>query len=123
MDIGHNIAKLRTERGMLQKELAANLKVSIGTISNYEKGRHYPDPITICKIAEFFGVTTDYLLGRTEFRYNPQLLSRPFTENYSVEELINTSLELTPQNKSALAEYVELLKLRQRTNSVSMPNT
>lgn len=122
MDLGQNIAQLRTERGLLQKELAANLKVSVGTISNYEKGRHYPDPATLCKIAEFFGVTTDYLLGRTSFRYSPQLLFRPFTDNYSVEELLNISLQLTPQNKCALAEYVELLKLRQSSSSGNSSN-
>lgn len=116
MEIGRIIAELRTEKGLYQKELAVKLKVSVGTISNYEKGRHYPDPATLCKIAEFFGVTTDYLLGRTTFRYDPQLLYRPFTDTYSVEELINTSLELSPQNKRALADYVELLKLRQNSN-------
>lgn len=113
MDIGQTIAELRMEKGIFQKELAACLKVSVGTVSNYENGRHYPDPATLCKIADFFGVTTDYLLGRTPFRYDAQLLSRPFTDNYSVAQLVNTSLELSPKNKHALTEYVELLKLRQ----------
>lgn len=116
MDIGHTLTDLRMEKGIYQKELAAALRVSVGTISNYEKGRHYPDPTTLCKIAEFFGVTTDYLLGRTDFRYDPKLLYRPFTDSYSVADLVNTSLELTPQNKRALADYVELLKLRQKTD-------
>lgn len=113
MDIGQTITNLRIERGIYQKELATALKVSVGTISNYEKGRHYPDPLTLCKIAEFFGVTTDYLLGRTSFRYNPQLLTRPLTENYTIAELVNTSLELSPKNKRALADYAQLLKLGQ----------
>lgn len=117
MELGQNITDLRTERGLYQKELAAILKVSVGTISNYEKGRHYPDPATLCKLADFFGVTADYLLGRTPYRHSAQSLSRPFTDTYSVADLLNTSLELSPQNKRALTDYVELLKLRQKADN------
>lgn len=117
MDMGQVITELRLEKGVYQKELASVLKVSVGTISNYEKGRHFPDPSTMCKIADFFGVTTDYLLGRTNYRYDPKQLSQPFIDNYTIADLVNTSLDLTPQNKHALADYVELLKLRQKADS------
>lgn len=115
MDIGGTITRLRTEKGVYQKEMAASLKVSVGTISNYELGRHYPDPATLCKIADYFGVTTDYLLGRTSFRYDPKLLYRPFVDTYSMADLMNTSLELSAQNKRALIEYAELLRLKETT--------
>lgn len=112
MEVGQILAELRTEKGLYQKELAAYLRVSVGTISNYENGVHYPDPDTLCKLAEFFEVTTDYLLGRTSFRYNPELLYRPLTESYSVSDLVNTTLVLTPRNKRSLADFMDLLKLR-----------
>lgn len=59
------LAELRTFSGIYQKELAGYLNVSIGTVSNYEKGIHQPDLETLCKLADYYGVSTDYLLGRT----------------------------------------------------------
>ena len=42
MKLGELLAKLRKERGILQKELANYLNVTVATISNYEKGVHAP---------------------------------------------------------------------------------
>jgi len=110
MSFGHNLAKLRTEKGICQKEVAAYMNVTIATISNYETDRHFPDGDALCKLADYFGVTVDYMLGRTSFRYDPQQLSRPLTKNYTVSDLINTSLELSPRNRFLLKEYAQMLK-------------
>ncbi len=116
MSFGSNMVKLRNEKGIYQKELAAYLQVSIGTISNYEKDRHFPDQDTLCKIADYFGVTIDYLLERNSFRYNPQMLCRPFTEQYTISDFINITLELSPQYRNSLTDYVKLLKLQQQND-------
>ncbi len=63
MNLGHTLKMLRERRGIQQKELATYLHVSIGTVSNYEQDIHKPDVDTLCRLAEFYGVTTDYLLG------------------------------------------------------------
>lgn len=117
MSFGSTLTKLRIEKGIYQKELAIYLNVSVGTVSNYETDKHFPDPKSLCKIADFFGVTTDYLLERNNYRYNPELLSTPFTDSYTLSDFVNTTLELTPQNKYALTDYAELLKLRQTVES------
>ena len=65
MIIAERLTLLRENREIYQKELASYLKVSIGTVSNYEKGIHEPDLETVCRLADFYGVSTDYLLGRT----------------------------------------------------------
>ncbi len=109
MDIGQTITRLRIERNIYQKELAAYLKVSIGTVSNYEKGHHSPDLETLCRIAEFFGVTTDYLLGRTNYRYDPAALNRPVCMGYTMSDVVNTFLELTPSSASKAIDYAKLL--------------
>lgn len=119
MEVGKRITELRATMGIYQKQLADDLQVSVATISNYENSRHIPDPSTLCKIADFFGVTTDYLLGRTDLRYEPQYLKRPLTKNYTIADLVNTTLELSPKNRVALAEYVRLLKLKED----NMPDT
>ena len=63
-ELGTRLANLRTEKGLTQKKLASLLNMSGGTISNYENGVHSPDPNTLCRLADFYCVTTDYLLGR-----------------------------------------------------------
>lgn len=117
MSFGSILIKLRTEKGVYQKELALYLNVSVGTVSNYEKDKHFPDQRSLCKIADFFGVTTDYLLERNNFRYNPDFLNSQFTDTYTLSDFVNTTLELTPQSKSALIDYAELLSLRQKAES------
>lgn len=117
MSFGNVLKELRTEQGIYQKELAVYLNVSIGTISNYEKSRHFPDPEALCKIAEFFEVSTDYLLERTKFRYSPEFLCSPLTDKYTVSDFVNTTLDLSPQHKTDLTKYIELLKLSEQTSS------
>lgn len=57
---------LRTNKGLSQYELAKVLSLSRGQISNYELGTRQPDYETLAKIADYFNVSTDYLLGRTD---------------------------------------------------------
>ncbi len=112
MNIGQTLTELRVEKGMYQKELAYHLNLSIGTISNYEKGVHSPDLVTLCKIADFFGVTVDYLLGRTKYRYNPETLNRELIQDYTVADIVNTTLELTPKDVCSMVDFLDLLKRR-----------
>lgn len=116
MDFGEKILQLRMEKGIYQKELAAYLQVSVGTVCNYELGVHHPDYDTLCKLADYYGVSVDYLLGRTQFRGCLDSLNHPLTDNYTVSDLLNTSLQLDPPNAHALVEYVNLLKLKQQHN-------
>lgn len=60
------LKELREERGMQQKELADLLNVSKSTISGWEVGRNEPQQEMLIKIANYFSVTTDYLLGRED---------------------------------------------------------
>ena len=116
MEIGQKLVELRIEKNVYQKELAAYLNVSIGTISNYENDVHYPDLNTLNRLADYFGVTIDYMLGRTEYRYDYNILNRPLTKNYTVAGFINTTLELPQKDWKSLVEYAELLKMRHLIN-------
>lgn len=63
-----NIRKLRTDRGFTQKQIAELLGVSQNTYSQYEIGvLNYPVDALV-KLAEFYGVSVDYLLGRTDIK-------------------------------------------------------
>ena len=116
MGIGTKLIALRTERGIIQKELAAYLRVSVGTISNYEQDLHAPDLATLTKIADFYDVSTDYLLGRTDYRYHLDTLNAPLIRSYNCSQLLNIVRQLPTGDQQSLAEYLDFLR---RKNSVS----
>jgi transcriptional regulator with XRE-family HTH domain len=61
-----NIRNLRIDRGFTQKQIGEHLGISQNTYSQYEIGvLNYPVDVVI-KLAEFYDVSTDYLLGLTE---------------------------------------------------------
>lgn len=61
----NNIKRLRQERHMTQEELGSVINVQKAAISKYEVGRVEPSADVLRKLANFFNVSTDYLLGRT----------------------------------------------------------
>ena len=63
--IGKRINTLLAEQERKQKELAAHLGVPDNTVSYFVSGRRTPNTEQIAKIADFFNVSADYLLGRT----------------------------------------------------------
>jgi len=62
------LRSLRLEQGLTQKALGEIIGIAESTISHYETGIRNPDNATLLKLAEFFQVTTDYLLGLTDSR-------------------------------------------------------
>ena len=62
------LVELRTEKGLSQKAAAVDLGVSQALLSHYEKGIREFNLDFLCRIAEYYGVTTDYILGRTDSR-------------------------------------------------------
>lgn len=61
---------LRTEKGESLEKIAKYLNVTIQTISNYENEKRDMTPDTILKLADYFEVSTDYLLCKTDIRNN-----------------------------------------------------
>lgn len=82
MNLGEKLCRLRTERGIYLKELAAELHLSISAVSSYENGVHSPDIKTLEKFARFYNVSADYLLGRTECMIPIEDLRRQDVANY-----------------------------------------
>ena len=62
-DFGENFKKLRKTRNLTQKEMGAKIGLSKAVVSKYENGMGYPTYDVLIRIAQSFGVTTDYLLG------------------------------------------------------------
>ena len=65
MQFGDVLKKLRKEKGMTQRELANEMRISHSSIGLYEQNRREPEYELLCKFADFFNTDIDYLLGRT----------------------------------------------------------
>lgn len=85
MDIlGKRIRYLREKYQLSQKQLATRVNLTNAQLSRYELGERKPDPEIIKDIADFFDVSTDYLLGRTD---NPDLIEEKNEESLLDPEL------------------------------------
>lgn len=63
-NIGEKIKELREEKNLTQARLSELLKIDKSTIAKYETNEREPKVYILCKIAEYFGVTLDFLVGR-----------------------------------------------------------
>lgn len=64
------LRELRKGRGMTQQKLASELSMTQKRISHYEIGDHEPNFVALILFADYFDVSVDYLLGRTD---NPKV--------------------------------------------------
>ena len=64
------IKSLRIAHGMTQEAVGKIVGVKRYSVCGYEKGNNYPEVPVLIALADYFGVSTDYLLGRTD---NPEI--------------------------------------------------
>jgi transcriptional regulator with XRE-family HTH domain len=63
---GERLKKLRNDKQLTGEELGKILNVTKVAVSNWESGNRTPDADMLIKLADFFDVSLDYLLGRTD---------------------------------------------------------
>ena len=64
------LKEIRKKRGISQLKLAMDLNMNQNSISRYETGEREADYATLIRFADYFNISIDYLLGRTE---NPEM--------------------------------------------------
>lgn len=70
MTLNERLKDLRVQRGVTQKMIAEAIGVAPGSVQRFEYGTVKPKLDTVISLADFFDVSTDYLLGRTN---NPEV--------------------------------------------------
>lgn len=65
---GQRLRKLRQERELKQREMAEFLGMTLRNYQRMEHGEINIPTLTLCTLADYFGVTTEYLLGRSDQR-------------------------------------------------------
>ena len=86
----HNrIRDLREDMGLRQSDLAERTGIDQRTISNYETGKTTPDAYALIKLADFFDVSIDYLVGRTRYDFSSSEKKQRLIDNIhkQLEEL------------------------------------
>lgn len=63
----NRIKQLRKARALRQADVARETCIDQKTLSNYELGRTSPDSYSVTQLSDFFGVTSDYLLGLSDY--------------------------------------------------------
>jgi transcriptional regulator with XRE-family HTH domain len=115
---GDRLKRLRTERKITQSELGKLFGISSSTIGMYEQNRREPDAQTLIKIAEYFEVSTDYLLGNDE---KPSAVSeqknKPLSDEdakliIAIKDLENrfAGTDLVDENGRIKDETIDLIK-------------
>ena len=66
--MGDRLRTLRKERHLTQKDMAGLLDITYQHYQRMEYGKINVPSLTLCALADYFGVTTEYLLGRSEGR-------------------------------------------------------
>ena len=101
---GDLLSELRRDKKLTQDELAHILFVTSGTISNYENNVHYPDVVKLIQLANYFEVTTDYLLG------NSDIPSLPTSAHNNQSILLLSYFEqLSPEVQNIVLKEVKAL--------------
>lgn len=117
--LGELIAELRQDRGLTQKELGDILCVSSGTISNYENGVHLPDVDKVIALANYFHVTTDYLLGRTSSNLPVELLQQAITNEKTLGDVMASFAKLPANRQAAPSLIISDMEVRQMIDTYS----
>ncbi len=107
--LGDRLKQLRIEHRKTQEEIAKDLGTTKVTIGRYELGVREPKTDILNALADYFDVTTDYLLGRTDEK---QPKERFQGVNTIAAHRIGNIEQLSDEGLEELDNYIELLKLK-----------
>ena len=113
MNFGQRLKLLREQNTVTQDELSKHLGVGRPTIAGYETKGKQPSFELLEKIADFFDVSIDYLLGRTDVKSSSELSVEEDLDGYSISNKISKEInELSPESQEELKKLIELYKIR-----------
>lgn len=111
MELEKRLRLLRNQRGISQTKLADMLNRSPGSISNYENGAHFPDLQTLIDIADFYGVSVDYLLGHSQLNAEMVSLDQTVFGTYTVGDLLWMQDHMSDKSQEMLVYVLQLIEM------------
>ena len=108
MTVGEKIKEVRLEQELLQKDLAQKIHVAANTLSQFENGKANPSYEVLIALADFFEVSTDYLLGREDDFGNVSIQSNEPILSGEEQRLIETYRKLNAKNRIHVSAYADV---------------
>lgn len=133
MNYGERLKRLREDKKLSQQQLADRLNINRSTYARYELGQTQPDYETLQRLADFYGVSVDYLFGRENKKNLPELTAKDERDIAKRMEKIKKDLAadgglsfygepLSEEAKESLLEAMEYaVKQAQRLNKKYIP--
>lgn len=118
MSFGSRLKLLLEQRGMNQIAFARQFHLAKSTVSQYLSGDRTPDVKSLQKMAAFFGVSIDYLVGRTD-DLAPKSEETPIPED-DVRAILRGARALTEHERKEILAYIQF-KREQRMREGSKP--
>lgn len=115
---GRKLKELRLERKINQSELGEIIGISPSTVGMYERDQRFPDKDILGKIADYFEVSVDYLLGRTDERNvhkeKPKL--DPGIKTIAAHR-INPYEDISEEGINKINEYIEMVRMMEQNKN------
>lgn len=106
-NLGQRLRQLRNERKMTQEELSEKFFINKSSISRYENNTQMPELELLLRISNFFDVSLDYLIGKTENRNSNVYTTTVNNHTYTIEIDKGIKKEITQED---LNEMIKKLK-------------
>ena len=106
----NRIKELRSERKVTQAILAKHLGVAQNTVSNWENSNRLVDTENLQKIADYFGVTTDYILCRDSKPISQSSTDKAVSEEDIIFALFDGDKEITPEMYDEVKQFARFIK-------------
>lgn len=106
--LGKRLAELRKARKQTQASISKLLGIHRGTYANYEAQKREPDNETLQKLADFFGVSIDYLLGRTDDPKAPYDYRKDPEISDEAKKILDKVATLTPEQQRLFFEQMKV---------------
>lgn len=108
--LSNRLKELRNEKGVLQKDVAQYLKISTTAYGYYEQGKRSPDPETIDKLSDYYHVSTDYLLGKSDIKESAEELLKDNRSTIALHNDNGIDDELPYEAKKEIENFIEYIK-------------
>lgn len=108
--IAKTLINLRELNFLTQTDIAKHLHLSPSTISHYEKGLTVPPTEVVYRLADFYNVTTDYILGKSASRTNlNDTYAIKLTNKMTIGDAVEIMAKMDNAEREHLAYFIEVI--------------
>ncbi|MCY8239177.1 helix-turn-helix transcriptional regulator [Bacillus inaquosorum] len=123
--LSDRLVELRKSKKLTQQGLADKLKITRSSLSQYEIGNRQPDYETLKKIADFFDVTTDYLLGYSNTKPVVEEEKTPYkvTDDPDLQIAFKEAADFSEEARRQTIDFINYLKEKEKAKGRKTPNS